>query len=429
MLSRLLKSIITIFFCCVCVVLPAHSNELPAGTVIKASNINGLLLQTFEGKTIASMIPEKIEWMIKEHGLTIILRHFEEIPIDPRRIEATRKYSANVTFDPETRMVSGYRAGLPFPDVSSDDPHAATKLIWNLYLTGGTLSQNFLYIPKFTYLMIDGDKGIERSMKWIHMRIWMTGRLGGEPVLSDGSIQYKYVNCGYHPYDIRGAGSFTIRYMDGRMDDMWAYVRTARRTRRLLGGNWMDPIGGTDQLNDEMSVFSAFPTWYPKYTLLGKRTILAVAHSRGKAWDEDNKDNPFPNLDLKNPPYWNPINEWEPREVWVIEAEMPEEHPYSKRIYYFDAKTWVPYIGECYDKKGEFFKILLNDTLPLKGDDTEHSWGSIAVGGCTIDFKRRHATVFFQSEDTRRNPPGMKEHHVTLGVMEAIAQGRWKPPF
>ena len=136
MVSRLLKSIITIFFCSVCVVLPAHSNELPTGTVIKASNINGLLLQTFEGKTIASMIPEKIEWMIKEHGLTIILRHFEEIPIDPRRIEATRKYSANVTFDPETRMVSGYRAGLPFPDVSSDDPHAATKLIWNLYLTG-----------------------------------------------------------------------------------------------------------------------------------------------------------------------------------------------------------------------------------------------------------------------------------------------------
>ncbi len=407
----------------------AQAGDLKPGTVITAATIDGLLQRTFEGKTIASMLPEKIEWMIRNYGLTITLRRSETLPVDPRWERATRQYSGDVHYDPATRKISGYKAGVPFPGVDMNDPHAADKLAWNLYHKSGWPRSDFQYIPRFAFIMIDGKKGIERSMKWTFMRIWMHGRLSGEPVLDDGEIYYKQVLCGYYPYDIRGAGSFVVRYMDGRMDDIWAYVRTARRTRRLMGGGWMDPIGGTDQLNDEISIYSPFPTWYPEYRLLDKRTILAVAHSRGTCWDEDNPENPYPNLDLENPPYWNPVNEWEPREVWVLEARMPEEHPYSKRIYYFDTETHVPYIGECYDKKGEFVKILLNDNKPIKGSDGPDSWGVESVSGYTIDFKRMHATVFFQSEDTLRNPPGLEPHHVTLQTMEAIAQGRWKPPL
>jgi hypothetical protein len=420
--------LITALFFCGTVM--ARAADLQPGTVIFAANIDAMISQTFEGKTIGSMLTERIEWMIREKGLTITLRHSEKIPVDPRWIRATKKYSSDVRYDPKTRIISGYKAGLAFPDLDTADPHAADKLMWNVYLTGGWPRDDCNYVPRYASVLIDGKKGIERSMEWMYMRTMMTGRISGEePVRGDGTIYYKQVMCGLYPYDIKGTGSYTIRYMDGRKDDMWAYMRTVRRTRQLMGGAWMDPISGTDQLNDEISIFSGFPTWYPGFRIIGKRVILAVAHSRGISWDEDNPENPFPNIDLKNPPYWNPLNDWEPREVWVVEATMPDEHPYSRRIYYFDAVTGVGYMAECYDKQGEFFKIILNDSRSYKGDDGETSWGNQPFSGYIIDFRKHHATVFFVSENVRRNPPGLDERNVTIGVMESIAQGQWKPPF
>ncbi len=55
-------------------------------------------------------------------------------------------------------------------------------------------------------------------------------------------------------------------------------------------------------------------------------------------WLEDEKDPQaqFPGLDLSGPPYWNPITDWEPREVYAIKCTPPDEHPYCYKIVYFD---------------------------------------------------------------------------------------------
>ena len=138
----------------------------------------------------------------------------------------------------------------------------------------------------------------------------------------------------------------------------------------------MDPIGGTDQLNNEVEIMSAHVTWYPEYKLIGKRWMLAVAHSRWPPWDEDKKgDVAFRNVDLANAPYWNPVDDWEPREVYVIEATPPDEHPYSRKVMYLDADTWVFYFAETYDKKGELWKTLIFNMRPL--ETLDGGWGVI----------------------------------------------------
>ncbi|MGB9498379.1 MAG: DUF1329 domain-containing protein [Dissulfuribacterales bacterium] len=401
--------------------------ELKAGTVINADNIDQMKPQKFEGKTIASMLPEKIEWWIRNHGLNITLRHSEPYPVDPLWIKATEKYSKYVKFDTKTRDVSGYKAGLAFPNISDDDPYKAEKLIWNMYLTGGWPRPTYQFIPRFVYLMIDGKRGIERTMTWAFLRVWMTGRLNGDPVIGDGNIYYKQIVEAREPYDIRGLGTFRKRYIGGKLDDGWAYLRSVRRTRRISGGAWSDPIGGTDQLNDELTIFSAYPAWFPKYKYLGKRYILAVAHSPVFPW-QPGSSNPYPCTDSKNPPYWNPIAVWEPKEVYVIEASMPEEHVFSKRIYYCDVKAWVPYFSEAYDKRGDFTKINMLQNKVIKGMDSPTSVGVMAAGIYTYDFKRMHATLAYQGPMTRRNPPGMGERDVSLSIMEAIAEGKWHEP-
>jgi hypothetical protein len=404
---------------------PARA-ELDEGAVIEASNLDRMKEETFEGKTIASMLPETMEWAIREQGLKLTLRRSEEVPKDPRWEEATEKYSANVKLDAETGLISGYEAGLPFPDVSMDDPQAATKLMWNFYAQGGYPRAMLQDYPLFAFLFVDGDKGLERVQHWALIRYYMRGRLDGTPTVGDGSVHFKQLLFAHYPYDIRGLGTYTVRYWDGRMDDIWAYLRTVRRSRRLTGGAWMDPIGGTDQLNDEVEVMSAHPVWYPEYKLVGKQTILAVAHSRWPVWDDEAESlkGKYPVVDLENPPYWNPVDDWEPREVYVIEAKLPDEHPYSKKVMYLDADTWVLYLGETYDKKGELWKHLFFLMRPLQGEDG--GWGVISNHGHTIDYQRRHATIFLHAKTSKFNTPGVGENDISLGVLEAAGQGRWR---
>jgi hypothetical protein len=402
----------------------ATAEDLAPGTVINKGNIDQMLDKTFEGKTIKSMLPAKMEWWIREGGLAIPLRKSEPIPIDPRWVEATKKFASSVKFDPQTRDVTGYKAGLAFPEIDPNDPHAGIKVMWNLYLHAGYPRPNFQFIPTFAYLMIDGNSGIERNMTWAFLKVWFAGNLAGEPVTNE-KIYYQQVLLAREPYDIRGIGTFRIRYNGGKLDDGWAYLRSVRRTRRVSGGAWSDPIGGTDQLNDEISIYSAYPTWYPNYKFLGKRWMLAVTHSP-MAWEPDASD-AFPVVDYKNAPYWNPKMPWEPREVYVVEATLPEEHVFSKRIYYVDAETWVPYFSECYDKRNELTKLLFNCNRPFKGSDAVNSWGLEETSGWAIDLKRKHCTIFLQGPASRRNPP-LGPDDCSLSVMEAIAQGKYQQP-
>lgn len=394
--------------------------ELATGTVISAANLEQVKSDTFENKTIASMLTERIEWMIREQGLTIKLRPSAEVPMDPRYTEATKKYAADVKFNPETRLVEGWKAGMPFPNISMEDPDAAEKMIWNHHY--GAPHQNYADYPKFAFLFVDDEKGLERTQHWVLKRYFMKGRLGEESTVEgDGKILAKQLLFATFPRDIRGLGTYTVRYDDPKVEDTWAYIRTVRRTRRLSGGAWMDPIGGTDQLNDDIEIFNAHPAWYPKYKLLGKRWVLAVAHSQTTAWDEDAADNgEFPIVDTSKAPYWNPVDEWEPREVYVIEATTPEEHPYSKKVLYMDTKFPRFYFAEAYDRKGDFWKMMLYSLKPMVGEDGGN--GVISAAGFTIDYQRRHATVFISHPSWKLNPKGGKARDVTLGVLESAAK-------
>ncbi|MEH6637935.1 MAG: DUF1329 domain-containing protein [Porticoccaceae bacterium] len=404
--------------------LSAHSMaaEVQSGTVISAANLDQIKNDTFEGKTIGSMLTEKQEWMIREHGLTMPLRHSESIPKSPGWEEATAKYAGTVSLDPETRTPVNYKAGRPFPNVSLDDPQAGLKLMWNHDKSGGWPRGTLQDYPKFAFLFIDGDKGIERVQHWALIRYFMEGKLKGDPVEGDGSVAWKQLLFAHYPKDIAGIGTYTTRYNDGRLDDSWVYLRSVRRTRRLSGGAWSDPIGGTDQLQDEIEVMSANPAWYPAYKVLGKRTILGVVHSRWPAWHPDEKAEQakYPTVDLSKPPYWNPIDDWEPREVYVIEATMPEEHPYSKKIMYYDADAGVMLMGENYDKSGDLWKILLFNARSL----TARDGGSAIISnqGHTIDFKRRHATIFVHYDGAGFNTPGTESSDVSLNVLEAAGK-------
>lgn len=403
---------------------PAIGAEAEAGLVITKDNFDKVKDDSFEGKTIGSMVPEKLELMIRKYGLTIKLAHSKKIEMDPKYVQATEQYAKQVKFDPANRTMSGWKAGMPFPPdtIRMDDPNAGDKVIWNLRAAtyGATMD-----LRDISFVFISGATGVERVQRWQSRRYYMEGRLDGGPVSEgDGTICQKTYLFATSPQDIRGLGTFSVRYNDptsARPDDTWAYLKSVRRTRRLSGGAWMDPIGGTDQLYDDWDIWDAFPTKYRANKLIGKRWVLAVAHSPLVSVDNSKRGTPaeFPSVGLTDAPYYFPAKhiEWEPREVYVVEGTPPPEHPYSKKVVYMEVAFPRPYLGEMYDQKGEFWKFMVFQNRPDVGEDGYKA--VMPVVGHVIDVKRNHSTTW--SSNMKSNPKGVKEADVSLNKLEEVA--------
>ena len=405
---------------------PVLAAELAEGTVISKDNLEKIKGDTFEGKTIGSMIPEKMAYMITNQGLTLKIGHSKKIQMDAKYTEATRTLSKNVKFNPSDRTVTGWTAGMLFPPeaIKMDDPNAGDKVIWNLRAAtyGATMD-----LRNISFVFISGDKGVERVQRWQSRRYYMEGRLDGGPVtVGDGSISQKTFLFATSPQDIRGLGTFSIRYNkadSAKPDDTWAYLKSVRRTRRLSGGAWMDPIGGTDQLYDDWDIWDAFPTKYRANKLVGKRWVFAVANSPEISVDVSKKDTPqeFPSVGLTEAPYFYPAKHivWEPREVYVVEGTPPPEHPYSKKVVYMEVDFPRPYLSEVYDQKGEFWKYMIFQNRPDVGEDGYKA--VMPVVGHVIDVKRRHSTTW--SSNMKANPKGVLESDISLEKLEHVASG------
>ncbi len=409
----------------------APAAELAEGTVITKENYEKLKGETFEGKAIASMVPEKLEWMIKNYNLTIKLAHSKKIEMDPKYVEATKRYAKDVKFNPADRTISGWKAGMPFPPetIKMDDPNAGDKVIWNLRAAtyGATMD-----LRDIAWAFLDAKKGYERVQAFQSRRYYMEGRLDGGPItVGDGTVAQKTYFVAYYPEDIRGLGTFSQRYNQAdskKPDDAYAYLKSVRRTRRLSGGAWMDPIGGTDQLYDDWDIWDAFPTKYVQNKLIEKRWVLAIAHSpemsvdTSKPWSEPQAR--FPRINMSEAPYFNPAKDigWEPREVYVVEGTPPPEHPYSKKVAYIEVEFPRPYLGYALDHKGEFWKMFIFQNRPDVGEDGYKA--VMPVVGHIIDVKHGHATNW--SSNMKSNPKGVKENDISLTKLEEVATGGGK---
>lgn len=404
-----------------CTLGAAHAAELPVGTVISVENIDKIKNDTFEGHPVSSLLTERMEWRIRNSGMKVPLAKAKEIPLDPKWVKASQANAGKTKINAETCQVDGWEAGQPFPNIDMKDPQVAEKVIWNWHL--GQLSGDLAHAPFFTQVLIDGTKGVHAEPVAEFIRYSMKGRLSGDATEGDGSERGRQLLYFKSPSDMKGLGTFTIMYDSAKVPDVWAYIPAVRRVRRLSGGAWMDPVGSSDQLQDDLEIFNARPCWYPEYKMLGKRMVLAVANSKQQLWNRSGKsfEEKYPVLDNKAP-FWNMNNNvYEPREVYVIEAITPSEHPYSKKVLYVDTKYPRIYYGEAYNRKGEFWKMMEFHSYPAKAEDGFTDVRS--AGGTIIDFQRNHATVFLvDSSAWKTNVSGLSSKDFTLQTLQAAGR-------
>lgn len=418
------KNLVVLYLVGLCLAFPASAKELAEGTVIEAANLESISGDTFEGHVIGEILTERQKWMIKNHNLKMKLGNVEPLKVDDRYWALSEKHAGEAKLNPDTRQLENWTAGMPFPmsDIEVGDPSAGDKLIWNffVYQTEGDSS----YFP-FTYLLVDGTEGVERTQDWLFIRVKMRGRASknNEPVLGDGDeglLNQTLITARY-PRDIRGLGTLAKTYYIDKKDDSFAYLPAVRRIRRLSGGAWTDPIGGSDQLQDDINIWNTHPNWYDSIKLIEKRWILTIPKiGWSKYPDKENQAERYPHVDLQNPPYWNPVGVWDAREVYVIEADAPDIHPYSKKIMYMSTDFPFIYQGETYDKKGDFWKYIW--WLP-KNTKAEDGYLALNVSsGFILDYQRMHGTILQSTPDWKINVPGIGPEDASLPALQS--QGR-----
>lgn len=377
----------------------ALAQDIAEGTVISAANIDQVKSQTFEGKPLADLILPTQEKMIRELGLQMRLRHTAAVQIDPRLVALTEQNAGKASVNPQNRQLQNFVGGMPFASIDAGNPADGIKLAYN-FMRGPWYADVVDYNPMY-FALINGQKGFEREQHWRFSRFLASGATNSALTDPTGEVSKYEVVLNKYPNDSRGLGVLTIQYTDARLPDVYAYVRSVRRVRRLSSNAWADPLSSTDLLNDESFGMNLDPSWYAEWKLVGKRWILGSAHSTVQVAADGTQR--FPMIDASKAPYWNILDDWEPREVFVVEGKPGPGHLLSRKVQYYDAEINAPMLHwqEFYDKKNELWRIENCNYRPTKRDD-----GSLAQTVSYVpvyDLQRLHATIVFADPKGRHN--------------------------
>ena len=312
--------------------------------------------QSLEG--MRELLPPAMQWMV-ERGLTFDVIEHKKVEWPSKYVEATEKYASQVKLSADGRSLTGYVAGLPFPQIDPNDPQAAVKVMWNQELKP-------LYTDdvqtQFIFELTDANGNIERTQIWDRWRrLFWSGRLYHDPkptIPHEPAIRYtELFGPALAPEDIRNTSALSIRYVDADIpDDTYLYLPQLRRVRRVPVNNRSDSIFGTDMVLDSTWGFASQVGSFEFKLLAAAREILAPVHT-GKYGAEDLYPAP-PGSGIQA---WMPNGKWEKRTVWIVEGR-PRMSPYSfsKGVFYVDNEFWGPNFTEWYDKRGELWKIWWN---------------------------------------------------------------------
>lgn len=400
----------------VALVANAAAKDVPVGTILSKDNLSALENDTFQGKRIGDLLTESQRIWIKDYSLKMKLGPTTELKVDPAYLEATKQNAGQAKFDAKTKTVSNYKAGIPFPSIDEKDPDAGYKLAWNQYYANPVMGDNWIAVGDVT--IVDGSKGTIDRFEAISAKMLMEGRTTGGPArIGNEGDHARYLLTLSKPYDLAGLGIYTKQYSNGNLDDAWVYVKSIRRTRRVAGGkSWMDPQPKMDLLNDDNQGVNCYPLWYKNWRLLEKRWILAVVTG-----PNPNLKHNYNDYVEQSAPYWNPINvTWEPREVYVVEAIPPAEHPYAKKVLYQDVELPFYYQSDIYDRKGDLWRLWRETYSPITAKNGKP--GLTFFNTQAIDFQRNRAT-YIDIVSTNLNNPEFNDNAFSPDMLQLAGGG------
>jgi hypothetical protein len=325
----------------------------PAGAAVKPGDV----INAQNVDQAGDMISPGVKWCVR-HGMSIHVIAPEEIPLPKPYLEATEKYAPQVPLEPDGLRLGNYVAGLPFPHIDTNDPQVALKIMWNYeykpFITDDEDARNF----DADTGTVNGSEpmGIERHYLLDHIRtLYYNGRIFVDPtpeMPNPDGVRYKSsLHPILEPFDLKGVGSTSIRYIDpNRQDDTWLYLPSLRRVRRLSSAQRSDALFGQDTDVDSYGGYAGQIAWM-NWRFLGETTILAPFHAAH-----------YPVQWCKGPGDFAFCDDWEPRDAYVVEgtSKLPQ-YAYGKRLLFIDKDTYLVGFSDIADPQGQLWKVWINE--------------------------------------------------------------------
>jgi Protein of unknown function (DUF1329). len=337
-----------------------------------------------------ALIPDAVQMLITKYNLKLNLTAYEAVRPSDGYIQATNKNLGQAKVVElgnayNKRGISGYTAGLPFPQ-----PTTGLEVAWNFHYAYGADDGEVIY----GVYWVSAGSGIEHSEDWRLSSIRGTGRSDIEPIPDIESFkkigrQGAGLTYALAPYDKKGFGAVYFRDIEPKDGQGHIYVPSMRRILRNSFGTRGDTWNSTDLFYEDVRGYSGYPEWMD-WKLVGKKTVLLPMHSGVKI----GKNTAQTAYDFENSPHWNPKYMFEPRPVYLLEVtpKLPD-YPYSKQYLYVDAESFHVLYKESYDKKGALWKVMINSGGFHRNEKTGKQFLGW-TGTVLIDVQSEHATVF-----------------------------------
>jgi hypothetical protein len=350
----------------------------------------------------------------------------------PEYRAASQRFAGQAGLGPDGSL-ENYTAGQPFPMESIDclaDPDAGTKIAWNFDYQwagdGSRASWYYSYWDRGEELPLFFE-GTSKTVQLSHrVEAAVLEERGGDLFRNERRKSAFGIEVAA-PFEARGVKLLTYRYKasdaprtEAKNDDLWVYVPTLRRVRRLSSAQRTDAVSGTDFTLDDLRSFSGIVPQY-EWQCLGELDLVAPMNSRAAGFPYS-RDHNFGPYGLS---YADDV--WELRRAVKIRfTPKRSDHPYQYKDIYLDKQTLVALYSFAYDRKGELWKILWHNHR-WSGDDAiegaEAAWYAgwdgvpdprdlrivsdtivnVQTGtGNRIEFWDDHGTPFDRMGQTRR---------------------------
>lgn len=421
--------------------------DVKPGDVVTAAN----------AEQVRGLVPEELAPFTIENfpELQMKIVATEDYAVHPKYVEATVKFACQASLGPKGELVN-FTAGQPFPysewakaatghrcDLTSDDPQFGAKLAWNFnfrWQAGGT------HMPHTgqSFWRGKGDN-TWKIAQGEYRRTYFSHRADLLPETTElvpgTNLEFAEYNETVDPFDMRGQRFLVYRYRNAieKDDDIWAYVPALRRVRRIASNERADSLFGSDFTFEDIYLFSGL-VWEHDWSFEGEPTVLAPMDSQRTCfprnvagWKPDRisqlgDDEQF--FACKFGPYRAlPFvdESWQKRTtVKLLQTPKRAEHPYSRRLLWYDKETFSPLMAIAFDREGQPFRVNWYIGRYSENSDIEGDAGTFVnhmAASIVVNVRDRLSNLFlFYTANAR--PIGAEESIKYFDTTRLKAEGR-----
>jgi len=264
-------------------------------------------------------------------------------------LDATRESAEKTHLDESLRLV-GYKGGVPFRE-----PKNGIEAICNARRAGTVFDLKVIFVHRS---VAPSGTITEHTFDYRFISLDDDMRLLGKKVGAPDGVLYKNKYRFLRSPSYAGSILLNIGYLDDEKPiDTWAYIPEFRTVRRMPP-NVLDPSRKLSKSTtiDDLSVIlyrESLIDW--DWKLQGRREMYVPANNY-ELWRPGTTVE-----EMCLPLSINPKHiRYELRRVWVVEGIFRgnHEHPYGRRLRYFDEDTWFLVMSDNLGKKGELLRFV-----------------------------------------------------------------------